>query len=78
MEINKEDIKKAKEQIIDSVTDGRMGVNSARLLNRLLDKQLLLYGVVGQGEQLFCEDCQKWVNKQCGCGNKELARDETY
>lgn len=42
MEITKEDIKKAKEQIIDSVTDGRMGVNSARLLNRLLDKQLKL------------------------------------
>jgi len=45
----------------------------------LLDKYdklaLTIPVVVGT---LFCEDCQKWVEKECGCGNKELSRDETY
>lgn len=45
--------------------------------NKLME-QLALCSVVGQSEQLFCEDCQKWVGKKCSCGNKELARDETY
>lgn len=45
MEITKDGIELAKKQIVDSVTDGRMGINSSRLLNSLLDEQLRLYGV---------------------------------
>lgn len=39
-----------------------------------LEKQLTIPVVVGT---LFCEDCQKWVEKECGCGNTELSLDYT-
>ncbi len=40
-----------------------------------LIKKLTIPVVVGT---LFCDDCQKWVEKECGCGNKDLKYDETY
>tara|TARA_R110000796_G_scaffold198027_1_gene314313 strand:- start:51 stop:278 length:228 start_codon:yes stop_codon:yes gene_type:complete len=40
-----------------------------------MNQALTIPVVVGT---LFCEYCQKWVKKECDCGNKELARDETY
>lgn len=40
-----------------------------------IEKQLTIPVVAGT---LFCEDCQKWIEKECDCGNKDLKYDATY
>ena len=62
---------------IDNGTDDEFTSQEMHLINDAFElvNNLTIPVVVGT---LFCEDCQKWVKKECTCGNKELSRDETY
>ena len=70
-----EDLKKEIIDLLDNVTYWDTCPESYKARIEAVKQALTIPVVVGT---LFCEYCQKWVKKECDCGNKELARDETY
>lgn len=62
----------------ESTNEGFNEHNATREAETLVEnlvKKLTIPVVVGT---LFCDDCQKWVEKECVCGNKDLKYDATY